>query len=157
MLAIVYFSPELLVYPRYAMHVLEYGFEKSSIATRISTCFLVNCVFCCFLCLLICLFHVLSFLSLFPGFSFYFITCFHLFCFSVCFNCFSFLFSSCHFCCFILEKNVTNPDHLHFDTLLNFADLYIYIYKTYIYIYIYIEYIYIYIYIYDIYIHIIDP
>ena len=52
-----------LLYPRHAIHVLEYGSEKSSIATHISTCFLVQFVFCCFLCLLICLFHVLPFLS----------------------------------------------------------------------------------------------
>ena len=51
--------PGFLLYPRHAIHVLEYGSKKSSIVTQISTRFLVNFVFCCFLCFLICLFHVL--------------------------------------------------------------------------------------------------
>ena len=103
-----FFCLGFLLYLRYAIHVLEYGSQKSFIVTHISTCFLVNFVFCCFLCVLICLFHVLWFISLFHVFS-----CFLMFMY---FHVFSFcVFSS-------LEKNITNPDHLQFDTLLSFAD-----------------------------------
>ena len=124
-----------LLYLRYAIHALEYGSQKSFIVTHISTCFLINFVFCCFLCFLICLFHVLWFLSLFQVFS-----CFHVFSFlfisfhvlsflflfsvSFClksFYVFSLLFISFHIV-FFLEKTITNPDHLQFDKLLSFAD-----------------------------------
>ena len=98
-----------LLYLRYAIHVLEYGSQKSSIVTHISTCFLVHFVFFCFL---ICLFHVPSFLSFFKVFS-----VFHSFLF---FHVFSFLFISCIF--FSLEKPITNPDHSHVDPL-SFAHL----------------------------------
>ena len=78
----LFFSPlGLLPYPRYAMLFLEYGSEKSSIATHILKCFLVNFVFCCFLCLLICLFHF-----------FHCFRCFTFLCFIFGFSFFSFIF-----------------------------------------------------------------
>ena len=94
-----------LLYLRYAIHVLEYASQKSSILTHISTCFLVHCVFFCFL---ICLFHVPSFLSCLKVFSvFHFFICFHVFSFPAFFS---------------LEKPITNPDHWHVDPL-SFAHL----------------------------------
>ena len=166
-----------LLYPRYAIHVLGFGSEKSSIATHISTCFLVNFAFWCFLCLLICVFHVLLFISLFQVFS----------CFSFLFIVFPYFFHwflmAFHFCSFVafflLKKTLpiqTTCISIHCWVLLNLhmfmhyacayicvyahTDIYIYIrihtcvniHIIYYYIYIYIYYIYIY-YIYIMYIY----
>jgi hypothetical protein len=106
----LFFSLGFLLYLRYAVHVLEYGSQKSSIVTHISTCFLVNFVFCCFLCFLICLLHV-------PSFSFF--RCFH-------FSFLHFFSRLFNFSCpaFFSWQTITNPDHLHVDPLFSFADLY---------------------------------
>ena len=81
-----------LPYPRHAIHVLEYGSEKSFITSHISTCFLVTFVFCCFLCLLIYstffnLFHCLRcfhFSFLFIYFLFFFCVFFFFLLFLIC-------------------------------------------------------------------------
>ena len=86
---LLFISPlGLLLYPRYAMHVLECGSEKSSIATHISTCFLVNFVCCCFLSL--DLFIPCSFISFTVAGVFIFSFFYHVF---ISFPSLSFFFS----------------------------------------------------------------
>ena len=89
-------------------------FPEIILVTHISTCFLVHFVFFCFLCFLICLFHVPSFF--FHSFHFFISShVFFVFSFFIYLHFFSFLFISFHFLLLSLEKNITNPNHLHVD------------------------------------------
>ena len=96
-------------------HVRDFRFfEEKKLVSQI--CFSQICFsnMCSFLFTFVHWFHLFSFFSSLFSIRFIFVHC--LFIVLVSFHFFSFP-------AFLLVKNITNPDHLHVDPLLSFADM----------------------------------